>query len=510
MPEKRCSRRTFLRALGAGAGAALLTRPMRSLAAPGKPDRPNILYIFTDDQSVRTVGCYPEAHRWVRTPNIDRLAREGVRFETCYTGAWCMPARATALTGKLPHGIESLRMAGPYPGSTYDPKQCPFWPAALRKGGYHTGFIGKWHTGADHGHGRDWDFSAVWDHTKPKLYGGYYRKQKISFNGGPPRAVGGYSTDNYTSYAVGFIERRAKQARPWYLWLCYDAVHGPYTEAQRHRADYKDTPLVPVPKDIYPPRPTKPTYMRNYTRWKRDARGRPAMGKRTLDQCVQQYNRAVRALDEGVGKVLEALRRTGQLDHTLVVFTSDQGFAWGQHGFAWKYAPYDANLRAPLIVRLPGVVARGKVCRHPVGGQDLIPTFFAVAGLPLPWEMHGRDLGRLLKNPDAPWDHPVLMENTKWYYGRDTEREDRPGWGGVPWWVFLRQGRYKYIRTLVDDEIEELYDLEADPEELVNLALRPAHRKRLAEFRRRLIDELERTGAGMADKLPKVKTAEGE
>ncbi len=501
-------RRRFLKALGVGAAVTAAPRGALSLAPAAAGERPNILYVFTDDQSVRTVGCYPEAHAWVRTPNIDALAREGVRFETCYTGTWCMPSRATALTGKLPHGIETLRMAGQYPGSTYDPKRCPFWPAALRKAGYYTGFIGKWHTGSDHGHGRDWDYSAVWDHTRPKLYGGYYRNQKISFNGGPAKAVGGYSTDNYTRYAVAFIEARAKdRSRPWYLWLCYDAVHGPYTEAPRHARDYTGAPDVPVPKDIYPPRPTKPAYMRRYGVWKPDAQGRPARGKRTLGQWVRKYNRAVRALDEGVGRVVGALKRTGQLRNTLVVFTSDQGFAWGQHGFAWKYAPYDANLRAPLIVRLPGKAAGGKVCRHPVGGQDLIPTFFAMAGVPLPWKMHGRDLSGLLRDPGRPWDHPVLMENTKWYYGKDTERDDWPGWSGVPCWVFLRQGRYKYIRTLVDDEIEELYDLENDPEELANLALKPAYRKLLEDYRRRLIAELKRTGAGMAEKLPDVRIA---
>jgi arylsulfatase A-like enzyme len=500
-----CKRREFVKTLAAGAVAVGSWRSV--LSADRKPTgtRPNILYIFTDDQSIRSVSCYPEAHKWVRTPNIDRLAKEGVRFEYCYTGAWCMPARATALTGKLPHGIESMRMTGKYPGSTYDPKQCPFWPATFRKNGYYTGMIGKWHTGKDTGHGRDWDYSAVWDHTQPRTYGGYYKNQKISFNGAKPKAVAGYSTDNYTKYAVDFIKQRAAEPdKPWYLWLCYDAVHSPYKSAGRHGDDYKDAPEVTVPKDVYPPRPTKPGYMKNYGVWKRNAAGRPAKGRMSLDQAVRQYNRAVRALDEGVGKVLDALKVAGQLDNTLVVFTSDQGFAWGQHGFAWKYAPYDANLRAPLIVRMSGSVAAGKVCRHAVGGQDLIPTFFSIAGIEPPWKMHGRDISGLLKNPDTEWDHPVLIENTKYYYGKDTDREDRPGWSGVPWWVFIRQGKYKYIRTLVKGEIEELYDLQADPEELTNLAIDPKYQSMLADYRKRLVAELKRTDAAMADSLPKV------
>lgn len=506
----RFGRRRLLQGLAAAGAAACadgVLADQDGKAKVGPNRRPNILYIFTDDQSHRSVGCYRGAQPWVRTPNIDRIAADGVRFLTCYTGAWCMPSRATALTGKLPHGIESMRMTGRYPGSTYDPEQCPFWPAEFRKAGYYTGFIGKWHTGSDSGHGRDWDYSAVWDHTRPKVYGGYYTGQKISFNGKDPVAVGGYSTDNYTTWATEFIAKRAEQPdKPWYLWLCYDAVHSPYTVAKRHQADYPDVEEVDIPADIYPPRTAKPGYMRNYGVWKPNKAGRPVHRGRTLTKAVVQYNRAVAALDEGVGKLLAVLARTGQLDNTLVVYTSDQGFAWGQHGFEWKYAPYDANLRAPLLVRLPGRVAKGKVCRHPVGGQDLIPTFFAQAGLDLPWKMHGRDLSGMLKDPDAPCDHPVLVENTKYYYGSGTAKGAGPGWSGVPWWVFLRQGRYKYIRTLVAGEIEELYDLQADPDELRNLALEDKHQTLLAEFRGKLIRELKRTDAAMAENLPPVRT----
>ncbi len=510
MTARTTTRRNFLKGVGLSAAASALPRISRAVQADDAPkpkshSRANILYIFADDLSHRAVGCCPEAHDWVHTPNIDRLAKEGVRFTTCYTGAWCQPSRATALTGRLQHGVEWMKA-----GNHSSEQPCPFWPAAFRKAGYHTGIIGKWHTGKDKGHGRAWDYSAIWDHVQSNAY---YVGQSIDFNGGPPEKVGGYSTDNYTTWAVEYVKARAKQpGQPWYLWLCYDAVHHPFQEAARHQDDYRETPLVRVPQDIYPPRPDKPRYMRDYGVWRRGKNGRPVCTRRTpahlgrtLTVAVQQYNRAVRALDEGVGEVMAALEATGQLDKTVVVFTSDQGYAWGQHGFAWKYAPYDANLRAPLLVRYPKRFPRGAVCTKPVGGHDLIPTFFALAGIDLPWKMHGRDILPMLENPQAEWDEPVMLENLRNYYGSDTNAGHGRGMGGVPWWIFLRKGKYKYIRTLVANEVEELYDLETDPEELHNLAVKKEYHDLLARFREMLIAELRRTDAGMANNLPPVK-----
>src|SRR4030065_934113 len=129
-----------------GLAGSVAVSGQSALGTAPQKTKPNILYIFTDDQSIRTISCYPEAHPWVRTTHIDQLAREGVRFTHCYTGTWCMPSRATALTGRLPHGIRSMRMVGEYPGSTYDAEQCPFWPSVFRSYGYYTGMIGKWHT----------------------------------------------------------------------------------------------------------------------------------------------------------------------------------------------------------------------------------------------------------------------------------------------------------------------------------------------------------------------------
>ncbi|MBV7334100.1 sulfatase-like hydrolase/transferase [Chloroflexi bacterium TSY] len=472
-----------------------------------QPNRPqNILYIFTDDQSYRSVSCYPGAHPWVNTPNIDRLAREGVRFTTCYTGAWCAPSRATFLTGKLQHGIHMHLPAG-YPNFVRNVEESPFWPAHLRENGWYTGIIGKWHTGPDHGHGRDWDFSAIWDHSQPELYGPYYTNQNMSINGAPPKAVGGYSTDNYTNYALDFLRGRAEEpARPWHLWLCYDAVHGPFTVADRHLQDYPDVPQVPTPEDIYPPRPTKAAHMRVYGVWREADSGQPVgiQDGRTLTDWVQQYNRAVRALDEGVGRVIDAVEAMGQLDNTLVVFTSDQGFAWGQHGFKHKFAPYDANILAPMIMRLPGLIPAGTVCETPIGGQDIPPTFLSLIGMAQPWKMHGQDLTPLLTNPDTRWDRPLLLENTRYCFGDDTNVGCSEAENGIPWWISLRTGKYKYIRWLVPGEIEEMYDLEQDPEELENLALEPECHALLAQCRQEAIGELRRTDAGMVDNLPPV------
>jgi arylsulfatase A-like enzyme len=509
--------RRFPGTLPAVLGLSLLTAARLPAADAG---RPNILFIYTDDQSHRTVGCYPEAPPWVRTPNIDRLAQHGVRFTHAYIGTWCMPSRATMLTGHHCYGVESMRMMGQYPGSTYDPAQCPFWPKTFRANGYVTAHIGKWHTGTDTGPGRDWDHQIVWNRpAHPENAGNYYYDQLLSTNGGPSQLTKGYSTDNYTRWAEAFIRGEHRDPKkPWYLWLCYGGVHGPYTPAMRHLHEFPDV-RVPIPADIYPPRPGKPDYVQRMETWVKGANGEPVLKgaekpekAKTLHDWVRQYQQTVLALDEGVGHLMAALKETGQLHNTLVVFTSDQGFAWGQHGFRHKLAPYDANIRAPLIVSMPGTLPEGAVCRTPVGGQDLVPTFFRFAGLDLPWEMHGHDLTPLLKDPKAAWPHPTLIAYTGDVYGSATKEIPPRGQrrNSVPWYVSLRQDRYKYIRTLEEGEVEELYDLDKDPEELNNLALEPAHADRLRQFRAATIAELRRTRAPMVDHLPPVRGEAGE
>ena len=493
-------------------------------------ERPNILFIYTDDQSHRTVGCYPNSYDWVRTPNIDRLAKTGVRFEHAYIGAWCMPSRASLLTGLHQHGIESMRMVGTYPGSDYDAQQCRFWPAAFRAGGYQTAHIGKWHTGVDAGFGRDWDFQKVWNRPRhPDNAPNYYHDQLISTNGGAAELVKGYSTDNYTRWAIDYIRGNGRSAeKPWYLWLCYGAVHGPFTPADRHLDAYPDS-SIPIPKDVYPPRPGKPKYVREMEFWEPGKDGGPVERKvrdlgpvgmkdmpgRPLKDWVRQYHQGVLAIDEGVGRLMDALVDSGQDENTLVVFTSDQGFAWGQHGFKTKVAPYRATLEAPLIIRptrMNLAASAGRVIKTPVSGVDLPPTFFAQAGLTLPWKMHGHDLSPLLKSPDAQWNHPAMVVHTGKVYGSATSKiptkEDPALYHGpgIPWYVLHCEGNMKYIRNLVADETEELYDLDADPDELTNLALVAQHDALLKKMRSAAVDELRRTDAGLADHLPPVGT----
>ena len=493
--------------------------------------RPNILFIYTDDQSYRTVGCYPESYDWVRTPNIDDLAKQGVRFTHAYIGSWCMPSRATLLTGHHQHGVESMRMEGKYPGSLYDPEQCPFWPSVFRQAGYTTAHIGKWHTGVDDGYGRDWDHQIIWN--RPRFVDNspnYYDDQIIVKNGGEPTRVQGYTTDKYTDWAIDFIQGQGRDDRkPWYLWLCYGAVHGPFTPADRHLGEYSEA-VVPVPKDVYPPRPGKPQYVQEMEFWGPGKDGLPVERRvrklgpvgmkdipgRPLREWVRQYHEGVLAIDENVGRLLKALQDSGQDDDTMIVFTSDQGFAWGQHGFKTKVAPYDATVRSPLIIRPPGRIAAksaGRVVSAPVSGVDLPPTFFSVAGIDLPWKMHGHDLSPLLGEQQGGWDHPAMLVHTGRIYGSATDtipsRDDPDLYHGpgIPWYVMLARGRYKYVRTLIEGEVEELYDLRADPDELTNLAGDPGQQKRLRRMRASAIRELRRTDAGMAENLPPAGAA---
>ena len=505
-----------------GVIAFIAARANAADAAAAK--RPNILFIYTDDQSYKTLSCYGAAPEWAKTPNVDALAQRGVRFERSYLGAWCMPSRASLLTGRLQHGVMSMTMAGEYPGSRYDPAQTPFVPAQFRKQGYHTAQIGKWHTGTDTGFGRDWDYQIVWNRPgHPKNAGNYYTDQILTFNG-VDRLTKGYSTDNYTDWAVDYIKGQHRDPnKPWYLWLCYGAIHGPTTPADRHKGKFAGK-SAPVPADIVGPWPDKPAYLENTKAWMIGKDGKPAMADKarkkgnfdshvagqSYESWIQQVNECMLSVDEGVGRVLAALKASGQLENTLVVYAADQGYGLGEHGFNQKIAPYDATIASPLIISWPGKIPAGQVTKHPVNAPDLVDFFCRTAGVTLPWKTHGRDIRPLLANPRATdWNTPTLMTHTSRNYGAETDviptDDSLTSTGNVPWYALLRDGRYKYVRNLVAGETEELYDLEADPEELKNLAAQPAHAARLRDLRAKTIAELRRTDAKFVDRLPPTK-----
>lgn len=486
---------------------SVLTVLLFSSVASADRRPPNILYIFTDDQSVRSVGAYEESHSWVNTPNMDRLVTSGVRFTSCYTGAWCQPSRASALTGLLQHAHESLKITA-YPLCEYDPELLPFWPAHFRQNGYETACVGKWHLGEDVGHGRDWDYSVIWDRGGSKKNSwAYYDEQMVRTNGGARKPLGGYSTDRYSDLAVEYIGSKNGESKPWFLWLCYSGVHGPFTPAERHLNDYADVHDIEVPSDIFGPRPTKPDFLKNMTRWEMNTDGSVA----GFSEKVKKYHRAVRALDEGIGRVMDALENSGQLENTMVIFTSDQGYAWGQHGMKEKWMPYDSNLCAPLSFSWSGKIKPEQVCGEAVSGVDIVRTIHAAAGIQPKWPMHGRDLSPLLQEPGRGLDEPMIMVNSIYNYGSAlsdvlkkngaSALERRKLWA----WIMMRDGRYKYVRYMKTDCLEELYDLKNDPEELVNLAVNPEYREMLSLLREKALVEFKNKGGDFVDHLPSIQ-----
>ena len=402
-------------------------------------------------------------------------------------------------------------MEGRYPGSTYDPRQCRFWPPVFRANGYQTAQIGKWHTGTDAGWGRDWDFQIVWNRPKhPENASHYYGPEQIIDFNGEERTIEGYSTDNYTRWACDYIRGEGRDPnKPWYLWVCYGAIHGPTTPAPRHRGHFSEVRAEP-PADIFAPRDGKPAYLDKTQAWKKGPNGEPVRrGGKTFTQWMQQVGECMLAVDEGVGRIMETLKETGQLRNTLVIYTSDQGFANGEHGLCQKVAPYEASYRSPLIISRPGAIPQGKYCRHPVNAPDLVVTFFAQAGIELPWKMHGRDITPLLNDPEgAEWDCPTLFEHMGQDYGSNVgkalaDKKTPAVHAHVPYYVAVRKGDFKYVRYLSGGEGEELYDVTADPEELTNLASDADQKPRLAAFRRMLTNELRRCDAPDSMALPK-------
>jgi len=233
-----------------------------------------------------------------------------------------------------------------------------------------------------------------------------------------------------------------------------------------------------------------------------EAFGESKSGKR-FDDWVRQVNECVPAIDEGVGQLLAALKETGQLDNTLIVYTADQGFSMGEHGFRTKLAPYDANYRSPLIVSMPSRFPTGKVCDAAVNATDIAATFLAMTGVKVPWQVHGRDLTPLLEKPDTAWPHACYYEHMGNEYGTKVSQTiltqgKQDNFQGVPLYSAVVQDHFKLVHYLDGESGEELYDLNTDSEELKNLITDATHADRITQLRKAMKTELERTEAGFA------------
>lgn len=433
-------------------------------------DRPNIVLVLVDDLRWDALGC--AGHPFVKTPHIDRLAKDGALFKNCFVSIpLCSPSRASFLTGQYAHthGVRNNR-----DNAALSHKLVTF-PKLLHDAGYATAYMGKWHMGTDDSPRPGFD---RWVSFRGQ---GVFEKPPLNIDGKPVQSDG-YMTDELNRYAVEFI--RKSHGRPFCLYLAHKAVHGPFTPAARHRSLYTDdTPKTPP--SVTDDRSGKPAITANVGNVKpkkvapkkKKAAATPAGG------TMKNQLRCLAAIDEGIGLLFKALEETNQLDNTIFVFTSDNGYFWGEHGLGDKRWAYEESIRIPLIVRYPKLVKPGTAPDALVMNIDLAPTFLELGGGKPTKDMQGRSLLPLLRG-EAGGRRTALL----------TEYFQEQGFERVPTWHAVRTERWKYVRYAGHPEWDELYDLSADAYEMKNLIAVPAHKATLEKLKAELVELLRQTG----------------
>ena len=512
--------------------AQAATATPQAAASADPASRPNIVYIMTDDHTAQMMSCYDR--RFIETPNLDRIAADGVRFTHSYVAnSLSGPSRACMLTGKHSHknGFTNNEH-GIFDGSQQT------MPKLLQRAGYETALIGKWHlvstpTGFDH-----WEILPA--------QGDYYNPQFIHMDG--TRAVdSGYVTRIITDKALEWIEERRETPKPFALFIHHKACHRAWLPALEDLRLYEDRtfPLPPDFHDDYAGReaagktemeigkdmdivydtkmfvsPTEtprtrlsqsyqnmigrlnkeerrryddfyvPLSRQFYEEWGTDYNFLPRQSSSAVDgsrdarllewkyqRYMRDYAKVVHELDVQVGRVLDYLEEHGLLDNTLVVYTSDQGFYMGEHGWFDKRFMYEESFRTPLIMRLPeGYTRKGDVDEL-VQNIDYAPTFLELAGVEVPADIQGVSLVPLLEGK-----HPKRWRKSLYYhyYEYPAEHDVRRHYG-------LRTDRYKLIHFYGHDvNAWELYDLKNDPHEMHNLYGQPGMERLQRQLHKRL------------------------
>jgi len=484
-------------------------------SAAAAADRPNILFIFSDDHACQAVSAYGSGLN--NTPNIDRLATEGIRFDRCYvTNSLCGPSRACILTGKYSHknGFCTNR-------DVFDNRQTTF-PKLLQTAGYQTAIIGKWHLitepkGFDH-----------WEVLPGQ--GRYYSPQFDTAEGRVTEP--GYVADVITDKALKWLQERDQQ-RPFMLMVQHKSPHREWSPSPKYVDNLADA-KIPEPKTLFDDYGNRADAAKQATmriaddmRLQEDLKiydpgsdfGRMMTGRMSDEEkaawlaaykkvneefaaaklegdalvrwkyqrYMKDYLNTVQSVDDSVGELLAYLEKSGLADDTVVIYASDNGFYLGEHGWFDKRFMYEPSLRTPLLVRWPNVAKAGSVDDRIVSNVDFAQTFLEMAGVEAPADMQGRSLVSLLKgeNP-ADWRKSFYYQ---YYEGPPAEHSVAEHYG-------VTDGRYKLIHYHKLDQWE-LFDLVTDPDEMQSVYGQPdyaGHRQRLTDELKRLRSELEVTG----------------
>jgi N-acetylglucosamine-6-sulfatase len=443
------------------------------------PRRPNLVFVLVDDMRWDDLGA--SGHPFIETPNMDRLAREGARFINAFaTTPLCSPSRASFLTGQYPH------TNGIIDNTARESHRLPTFPLELQKSGYRTGFFGKWHMGNDDSP------RPGFNHWVAMPGQGEAIDPSLNVDGKRVQEKG-YTTDLLTDYVERFIDGSSDQ--PFLAYLAHKAIHpnviqqddgsvkplpgqpGGFVAADRHRGRYVGRPM-PRRANAFVPPADKPALLQRIA-------GLPPLGKATAttDDEIRGRLEMLLAVDDSLGRIVEALTRKGILDDTLIVFTSDHGYFYGEHGLnEERRLAYEETIRIPLIVRFPRLARAGTTPPEMALSIDLAPTLLEAAGVTPGPSIQGRSLVPVLQGKPEGWRTSFLVE-----YFSDTvfPRIRTMGYTAV------RTARHKYIRFRELRGMDELYDLEADPYELTNLIGRPEAKELLPTMQaelQRLLD----------------------
>lgn len=462
-------RSTILGGLGA---AVSLRRQLlaQSLTTPAK--RRNIIFILTDDHRYDAMG-FMHPQTFLQTPVLDSMARDGVHCRNAFvTTALCSPSRASILTGYYAHEHRIID------NNTATPPGTHFFPELLQTAGYKTGFFGKWHMG----NSGDQPQPGFHEWVSFKGQGTYLPSPDGLNVNGKHVPQKGYITDELTDYALDWLRQLPKE-QPYFLYLSHKAVHSEFIPAERHKGRYANEHFVPPPTMA-----ATGDMARNRPMWVQNQRNSwhgvdyPYHSDLSLDEYYKRYAETLLAVDESVGRVLDELKKRGQLDSTLVMYMGDNGFAFGEHGLIDKRTAYEESMRVPLLVRCPELFRGGQTLKQVVANIDIMPTCLAAAGVPMPGPRPGRSFLPLLQGQQIPWRTEFLYE---YYWERNFPQ--------TPTLHALRGDRYKYIRYQGIWDTDELYDLQEDPLETNNLINSPKHQQIVKDMNSRLFDVLEET-----------------